>query len=119
MGMTSAFQYTVDGWKPYLGAKVGNLYSQASNEWNNTYSSRADIRTKKDAGSTISALSIDTDLSLITNGYHRLQVYLDNMVSMIQNNAVGGGLSQAMQDGWIALWNGAKTQVTASEAGFN
>ena len=119
MGMTSAFQYTVDGWKPYLGAKVGNLYSQASNEWNNTYSSRADIRTKKDAGSAISALSIDTDLSLITNGYHRLQVYLDNMVSMIQNDAVGGGLSQAMQDGWIALWNGAKTQVTASEAGFN
>jgi hypothetical protein len=38
---------------------------------------------------------------------------------MIQNNVVGGGLPQTMQDGWIASWNAYRTQIGASESGFN
>lgn len=119
MGMTSAFQYTVDGWKPYLGAKVGNLYSQATNEWNNTYASRWDVRMKKEKWGTLADATLQSDLDVITTAYTRLQKYIDTMVEMTQNNVVWGGLSQEMQNGWVALWNGIKTQVNASESAFN
>ncbi len=119
MGMTSAFQYTVDGWKPYLWAKVWNLYSQSSNEWNNTYSSRGDVRAKRESGGTLTVATIQSDLDVITNAYSRLQKYVDSMISMIQNNVVWGGLSQIAQDGWVVLWNGIKTQLNASEWAYN
>ncbi len=119
MGMTSAFQYTVDGWKSYLWAKVGNLYSQATNEWNNTYASRGNIRSKKEAGGSITQATLQADLDVITSGYMRLQKYVDSMIEMIQNDAIGGWLSQEMQNGWVALWNGVKSQVNASEWAFN
>jgi hypothetical protein len=38
---------------------------------------------------------------------------------MLQNNAIGAGLPQMMQDGWVALWNGIKSQIQASEASYN
>ena len=47
--MTSAFQYNVDGWKSYLGAKIGNTRADAENAWNKLYSIKGDIRAKKDA----------------------------------------------------------------------
>jgi hypothetical protein len=48
--MTSAFQYLNDGWEPYLGAKVGNIYSKSKDEWNRTYEARGMVRAKKDQG---------------------------------------------------------------------
>lgn len=38
---------------------------------------------------------------------------------MLQNNVIGAGLSQPMQDGWVATWNANKSQIQAGEAQYN
>jgi len=41
------------------------------------------------------------------------------MITMFQNTLVGGGLTQAQIDGWISLYTGYKTQITAGNSGFS
>ncbi len=38
---------------------------------------------------------------------------------MFQNTLIGGGLTQAQIDGWISLYTGYKSQITAGDAGFS
>lgn len=40
------------------------------------------------------------------------------MILMLQNSAVGGGLSQIILDGWVTLFSGLKTGAQSSESGF-
>ncbi len=119
LGITTNFEYVNDAWEPYLGIRIGNAYADAKNEWNKTYSSRWEIRAKKEKGWNLSISTIQSDLDIMTNGYIRLQMYVDATILMIQNNVVWGGLPQSMQDGWVVLWNGIKTQIQWSESAFN
>ncbi len=119
LGISTNFEYANDAWQAYLGARAGNSYADATNEWNKTYGSRGEIRAKKEKWADISAETISSDLETITNGYIRIQKYVDAMIFMIQNDVIWGWLPQVTQDGWLALWNGIKTQIQASEAWFN
>lgn len=119
LGISTNFEYTNDAWQPYLGARIGNVYADAMNEWNKLYGSRGEIRAKKEKGGSLAPETIQTDLEIVTNWYVRLQKYVDSMLLMIQNDVVWGWLPQVMQDGWLTLWNGIKTQIQWSETGFN
>jgi biotin carboxyl carrier protein len=119
LGMTTAFQYTVDGWKSYLGAKTGNARADSENSWNNLYSLRGDIRARMEKGSVINLANPKEDFDLIAKGYEQTRKYVDTMVYMLQNDAVGGGLSQAMQDGWMLSWNGFRSAIGGAEGGFS
>ncbi len=50
--------------------------------------------------------------------YDETTSFADDMLFMIQNNVIGGGLPQALQDGWVAEWNGFRAQVQASLSGY-
>ena len=119
LGISTNFQYANDAWEPYLGTRVGNSVSESNNEWNKLYGSRGEIRAKKETWGNLSPTSLVKDLQVITEGYVRLEKYIDAMVFMIQNNTIGGGLPQELQNGWLSLWNGIKSQSQGSEAGFN
>jgi multidrug resistance efflux pump len=119
LGMTNSFKYSVDGWKPYLGIQVGNSRAESENQWNNTYSIRGDIRARIEKKISLSPTSITNDLDLITRSYAQIRTYADAMIYMLQNNVIGGGLGQDMSNGWLATWNGLRSQIQWSEWGFN
>ncbi len=54
----------------------------------------------------------------IEKGYLLLRDLIDKMIYMDQNNAIGGSLTQAMNDGWIAQWNAFRASIQASETAF-
>ncbi len=119
LGMTTAFQYTVDGWKSYLGAKVGNARADSENSWNKLYGIRGEIRARAEKWTNINIDDAQTDFAIIAKGYDETRKYIDIMVYMLQNNAIGAGLSQEMQNGWMAAWNGYRSAIGWAEAGFN
>ena len=117
LGISDYFKYP--SWESYLGVRNGTSFADAKNEWNALYSVRGLMRAKKEKGSNLENKTLNEDLELVGSGYAELQKFTDSMIFMTQNNVVWWGLPQSTQDGWIALWNGYKTQVQWAEAGWN
>ena len=119
LGITTVFQYTNDGWEPYLGARIGNIKVQADNDWNNVYAFRWELRARIEKGTEINREDPEGDIMLIATGYEALRAYVDTMLYMLQNNVIGGWLPQVQQDGWMLSWNGYRSQVGGAESGYN
>lgn len=119
LGTTSTFEYSNDGWEDYLGAKVGNIKTQADSSWGKLYEFRWDLRARIEKGTEIDRAHPETDIELLSRGYTEMRSYVDTMLYMLQNNAIGGWLSQAQQDGWMLAWNGYRSAVGGSESGYN
>lgn len=121
LGMTNNYKYQAEAWKPYLGAQIGNTRVTAENEWNNTYSVRWDIRAliEKAEKNKIDPINPQTSLDIVTKAYSQSRTYVDAMLTMLQNNAIGWPLWPEMNTGWNAAWNGQRGSVQASEAQYN
>jgi hypothetical protein len=119
LGITTNFEYSNDAWEPYLGIRLGDTRAIANNEWNKTYSIRGDIRSRLEKSRSGSVNDWTADLDLITRAYTQSRNYADAMLTMLQNSVIGGGLPQAMMDGWLAGWNGMRTSTQGSEGGYN
>lgn len=119
LGITSAFEYTNDSWEAYLWTRVGNSKAEATNDWNRTYASRGEIRAKLEKWGNLEVTDSVKDLELITTAITQTRKYADSMIYMIQNNTVGAGLSQDLQNGWTAAWNGYRSQIGWTESAYN
>ena len=119
IGASSTFEYANDAWEDYLGARVGNSRSLAEEAWGKAYATRGSLRAKKEKNTSLDTKNLQADLDTITDGYRVAQLYGDAMIYMLQNNVIGAGLSQPMQDGWVATWNANKSQIQAGEAQYN
>lgn len=119
IGASSTFEYANDSWEDYLGSRVGNSRSLAEEAWGKAYASRGALRAKKEKNTSLNTQNLQADLDSITDGYRIAQAYADAMIYMLQNNVIGAGLSQVMQDGWVATWNANKSQIQAGEAQYN
>jgi multidrug efflux pump subunit AcrA (membrane-fusion protein) len=118
LGISPAFENANNSWEAYLGAYVGNTKSDAQNQWNNVYALRWDIRSRQEKWFYITPTNAYTDLKYISDAYDQLQKYADVMIYMIQNSTNGGSLSQELQAGWIAEWNGIRAQIQGSLASY-
>jgi len=119
LGMSNTFELANDSWEPYLGTRSGNSVADAKNDWNRTYSVRGDIRAKLEKGGNIETTDPIKDLELISAAIIQTRKYTDSMIYMIQNNTVGAGLSQDLQNGWTTAWNGYRSQIGLSETTYN
>ncbi len=119
LGITTNYEYANDAWEPYLGARAWDTRALAIGEWNRLYTARGELRARLEKNKSIDISNPQADFDLVTKSYNQTRVFADAMLYMIQNNVVGGGLPQTMQDGWIASWNAYRTQIGASESGFN
>jgi hypothetical protein len=117
--MSNTFELANDSWEPYLGTRSGNSVADAKNDWNRTYSVRGDIRAKLEKGGNIETTDPIKDLELISAAIIQTRKYTDSMIYMIQNNTVGAGLSQDLQNGWTTAWNGYRSQIGLSETTYN
>lgn len=119
LGITTNYEYANDAWEPYLGARAWDTRALAIGEWNRLYTARGELRARLEKNKSIDISNPQADFDLVTKSYNQTRVFADAMLYMIQNNVVGGGLPQTMQDGWIASWNAYRTQIGGSESGFN
>jgi multidrug efflux pump subunit AcrA (membrane-fusion protein) len=119
LGISTNFEYANDSWEPYLGVRVWDSKALAAIEWNKAYGVRGLIRARTEKSDTLSSLDPLSDVELVGSGYAQTRKYVDAMLYMIQNNLVGAGLSQELQAGWLAEWNGLRSQIQASESGYN
>lgn len=119
LGITTVFQYSNDSWESYLGARIGNIKVEADNKWNALYSMRGELRARIEKWTEINRENPDADIALIAWWYNDLRSFVDTMLYMLQNNVIGGGLPQVLQDGWMLSWNGYRSQVGWAEAGYN
>lgn len=119
LGISPDFDSATDWWDPYLWVRIGDSRSLAVNAWNNLYTSRWLIRAKIEKWAKFDAKTATWDLDLLSTSYTTLRKYVDAMIYMLQNNVVGGGLSQVQQDGWMLAWNGYRAQIQWSDSGFN
>jgi multidrug resistance efflux pump len=119
LGISTNFEYANDSWEPYLGVRVWDSKALATIEWNKAYGVRGLIRARTEKSDTLNSLDPLSDLELVGSGYAQTRKYVDAMLYMIQNNLVGAGLSQELQAGWLAEWNGLRSQIQASESGYN
>ncbi len=118
LGITTNFEYSNDPWEPYLGTRIGDARSLAVSGWNKLYAARGELRARINKAIYLTAGSAQADLKYITDMYDETTSFADDMLFMIQNNVIGGGLPQALQDGWVAEWNGFRAQVQASLSGY-
>lgn len=119
LGVSTDFDSANDSWEPYLWVRTGDTKLLAKNAWNKVYASRWLIRARLEKWSKLDPQKANEDITLLTESFDSLRKYADAMVYMIQNNVVGWGLPQNMQDGWVAAWNAYRSQVQWSEAQFN
>lgn len=115
LGITTNYEYANDAWEPYLGARAGDTRALAINSWNKTYTVRGELRARIEKSKMIDIANLQSDFDLISKSYAQTRDFADAMLYMIQNNVVGGGLPQQMQDGWVLAWNGYRSQIGASE----
>ncbi len=119
LGISPDFDSASDTWDPYLWVRIGDSRSLAVNAWNNVYAARGLVRAKIEKWSKFDPKTATGDLQLLSDSFTTLRKYVDAMLYMLQNNVVGGGLSQVQQDGWMLAWNGYRAQVQWSDSGFN
>jgi membrane fusion protein, macrolide-specific efflux system len=119
LGITTNFEYANDAWEPYLGTRVWNSKALALNDWNRTWAMRGDIRAKIEKWTDLDFTNPIKDLELVATWIAQTRTYADSMLFMIQNNVIGAGLSQELQTGWLASWNGLRSQIGWSETAFN
>ena len=105
LGITTNYEYANDAWEPYLGARAGDTRALAIGEWNRLYTARGELRARIEKSKSIDMSNPQADFDLVAKSYSQTRVFADAMLYMIQNNVVGGGLPQQMQDGWILAWN--------------
>lgn len=119
LGITTNYEYANDAWEPYLGQRAGDTRALAINSWNKTYAARGELRARIEKSKMIDIANLQSDFDLISKSYAQTREFADAMLYMIQNNVIGGGLPQQMQDGWVLTWNGYRSQIGASEWGYN
>lgn len=119
LGMTINYQYQAQNWRPYLGAQIGNALVGAENAWNSTFAMRWDIRARIEKGIKLDSGNIQENLEAVTKAYAQSRAYVDAMLFMLQNNAIGGPLGPEMNATWNATWNGFRSSVQAAEAQYN
>jgi multidrug resistance efflux pump len=119
LGITTNYEYANDAWEPYLGSRVGDTRALAINSWNKTYTARGEIRARIEKNKTIDVSGLQAEFDIVSKGYTQTREFADAMLYMIQNNVIGGGLPQQMQDGWVLTWNGYRSQIGGSEGGYN
>lgn len=118
LGITTNFEYSNDPWEAYLGSRVWDSRSMALNEWNKLYGTRWELRARIEKGTYITAGNANADLAYVTDLYDKTQKFADAMLYMLQNSVVGAWLAQPMLDGWIAEWNGIRSQIQWSTSWF-
>lgn len=116
LGITTNFEYANDGWEPYLGTRVGNSISLATNDWNTLYTVRWKIRAYTESGSTITDINIA--INDLKNAYIWSRNFAKSMNYMLQNSVIGGGLPEEKLNWWILTWNWLSTDNQGSEANF-
>lgn len=119
LGITTNFEYSNDAWESYLGARVGDTRALSINEWNKVYGVRWELRARIEKGVYITAGNAYNDLAYVTDIYDKTQKFADAMLYMLQNSVVGAELSQQLLDGWLAEWNGIRSQVQGSITGYS
>lgn len=103
LGITTNFEYSNDGWEPYLGTRVGDSRALATNDWNSLYVLRGKIRSYTETGATIT--DINKAIDELKNAYLSARNFAKSMNYMLQNSVVGGGLAEEKLNGWLTTWN--------------
>jgi multidrug efflux pump subunit AcrA (membrane-fusion protein) len=116
LGITTNFEYTNDGWEPYLWARAGSSQVEAKNLWNALYTARGTIRKYTQSGSEISdIIKVSEELRL---AYIQARNYTQSMSYMFENSVLGKDLSQERLDGWINAWKGFSADEQWSESNY-
>lgn len=116
LGITTNFEYSNDAWEPYLGTRIGNIKSEAENQWNKLYAARWSILAKEKT--LITETNAKQEIEELKASYQTLNDMINTMCKMLENSVVGWGLPQDMLDAWIAQWYGFKSSEWANEATF-
>ncbi len=116
LGITTNFEYSNDGWEPYLWTRVGDSRSLADNDWNKLYTLRGKIRTYTETGVVIT--DINSAINDLKNSYLWARNFAKSMNYMLQNSVVGGGLPEEKLNGWLATWSSLSADNQWSEANF-
>lgn len=117
LGISVTFQYQNDGFESQLGARIGGwLKWQVDNAYSTALSYLWQVRASKTGAMTPD--NATAKIAEIEKGYLVLRDLIDKMIYMDQNNAIGGSLTQSMNDGWITQWNAFRAALQASETAF-
>lgn len=119
MGITDAFKYQANAWRPFLGMKMWDAYSLAEKEWNATFTLRDTIRKKVDAGATINIENAWSDFELISQAYEQSRKLADSMNTMLQNNTITTPITPDMNARWNSTWTWLRWSVQGAESQFN
>ncbi|PID83791.1 hypothetical protein CSB09_04365 [Candidatus Gracilibacteria bacterium] len=118
LGITENYERKNDSWEDYLGIHSGDGRKVAIDEWNALYKERGVIRKIISEGKSLETGDIDKKILDLEKGYKALRTYTQSMITMIQNNLVGYGITIQQQQMWVSQWNGIQNGIQQSEAGF-
>lgn len=96
LGLSSATEYANDNWEPYLGARRGDLKAISDQSYAKAWQKLAEFRSG--TARTMTPENANTLITELESGHALLKAHLEDMITMLQNNVIGGGLSQAQSD---------------------